>query len=116
MRDWRLETKAACVNLTVSLSKNLTLTGITVNTISPGAIVTPGVERLLSEIAKQHWGTTDWDKIEKSAVREMFPNPTGRLGRVEEVANLATFVASPLAGYINGANLRVDGGLVPTVN
>jgi NAD(P)-dependent dehydrogenase (short-subunit alcohol dehydrogenase family) len=39
-----------------------------------------------------------------------------RLGRVEEVANLVAFVSSPLSDYINGANLRVDGGKSPSVN
>ena len=43
-------------------------------------------------------------------------NPSGRLGRVEDVAHLVTFVASPLAGYMNGANLRVDGGLTGVIN
>ncbi|MBR8836920.1 MAG: SDR family oxidoreductase [Stigonema ocellatum SAG 48.90 = DSM 106950] len=46
----------------------------------------------------------------------MMSNPSGRLGTVEDVANLVTFVSSPLAGYINGANLRVDGGWIPTIN
>jgi NAD(P)-dependent dehydrogenase (short-subunit alcohol dehydrogenase family) len=40
----------------------------------------------------------------------------GRLGRVEEVASLVAFVASPLADYINGSNLRIDGGLDPTIS
>jgi NAD(P)-dependent dehydrogenase (short-subunit alcohol dehydrogenase family) len=39
-----------------------------------------------------------------------------RLGRAEEVAKLVAFVASPLADYINGANLRIDGGKSPSVN
>ena len=39
-----------------------------------------------------------------------------RLGRVEEVADLVAFVVSPLADYINGANLRIDGGKSPSVN
>jgi hypothetical protein len=36
------------------------------------------------------------------------------MGRVEEVASLVAFVASPRADYINGSNLRIDGGLDPT--
>ena len=46
---------------------------------------------------------------------EVLDNPTGRLGRPEEVADLVAFVASPLAGYINGANLRIDGGSTAVV-
>jgi 3-oxoacyl-[acyl-carrier protein] reductase len=37
------------------------------------------------------------------------PNPVGRIGHVGEVAAAVAFLASPLAGFINGANLRVDG-------
>ena len=39
-----------------------------------------------------------------------------RLGTVNEVADLVCFVASPRASYIHGANLRVDGGLTPSIN
>jgi len=38
------------------------------------------------------------------------------VGRVEDIATLVTFVASPLAGFINGANLRVDGGNIASIN
>jgi len=53
--------------------------------------------------------------IEAGVLTEVLDNPTGRLGRPEEVADLVAFVASPLAGYINGANLRIDGGSTAVV-
>ena len=43
-------------------------------------------------------------------------NPTGRMARTEEVAAAVAFLVSESAGYINGANLRVDGGATDTVN
>jgi NAD(P)-dependent dehydrogenase (short-subunit alcohol dehydrogenase family) len=50
-------------------------------------------------------------------MREVLDDPyTTRLGRSEEVAALAAFVASPRADYINGANLRIDGGKSPSIN
>lgn len=108
--------KAAVVNYTVGLSKYLGGTGITVNTITPGTILTPALERTFRDWARaRNWGE-EWSEIERRAVSEMFPNPSGRVGRVEDIAAMAAFVASPLAGYINGANLRVDGGRIPTIN
>jgi NAD(P)-dependent dehydrogenase (short-subunit alcohol dehydrogenase family) len=107
--------KAALLNLTVSLSKHLARTGITVNTVSPGIVVTPGVERFYRrEASRRSWGQ-DWASIEAGVLAEVLDNPVGRLGRPAEVADLVAFVASPLAGYINGANLRIDGGSTAVV-
>lgn len=108
--------KAAIINLSISLSKDLAGTGITANTISPGTIMTAGFEQLWRDYAKtKGWGN-DWNEIERNVVKEVLPNPTGRVGRIEEVASLVALVASPNGGFINGANLRVDGGYVVSVN
>lgn len=108
-------TKAAIVNLTVSLAKHLTRTGITANTVSPGIVVTPGVEQFYRlEGRRRGWGD-DWEDIEEHVLAEVLANPTGRLGRPYEVADLVAFVASPRSGYINGANLRIDGGSTAVV-
>jgi 3-oxoacyl-[acyl-carrier protein] reductase len=108
-------TKAALLNLTVSLAKHLDRTGITVNTVSPGIIVTLGVQDFYRlEAARRGWGQ-DWPAIEAGVLAGILDNPTGRLGRPEEVADLVAFVTSPLAGYINGANLRIDGGSTAVV-
>ena len=110
-------TKAAAVNLTVSLAKDMAGSGVTANTVSPGGTLTAGVERMFRRVAeRQGWPTDDWDEIERRVVATYLPNPVGRLGRAEEVAALVAFVASPLGAYINGANLRIDGGYAPTVN
>jgi len=109
--------KAALVNMTVSLAKALAGTNITVNTISPGVIGTAGVETVLKNAAERlGWGD-DWPTIQKNWFEKMLhDHNVQRLGRVEEVAELVAFVASPVAGYINGANLRIDGGLSPSIN
>ncbi|HJY89537.1 MAG TPA: SDR family oxidoreductase [Candidatus Acidoferrum sp.] len=39
-----------------------------------------------------------------------------KVGRVDDIANAVAFLVSPVAGFINGANLRVDGGSVQSVN
>jgi NAD(P)-dependent dehydrogenase (short-subunit alcohol dehydrogenase family) len=108
--------KAAMVNTTVSLAKDLAGMGITVNTVSPGPILTPAAERVFRDVAKQQGWGEDWPEIERQGVKHLVPNPVGRIGRVEEVAAAVAFLASPLASFINGANLRVDGGYVTSIN
>jgi len=109
-------TKAASINMTVSLAKELANTGITVNTVTPGTIMTHGWEEWARGFAKTRGWGDDIAEIERHAVQDLLPNPVGRVGRVNEVGDLVAFVASPLAGYINGANLRIDGGYVQSVN
>lgn len=108
--------KAAMINTTVSLAKDLGGTGITVNTISPGPIRTPAAERIFRAVAQQRGWGDDWAEIERLAVQHFVPNPLGRMGTVDEVAVAVAFLASPLAGYIHGSNLRVDGGTVTAIN
>jgi NAD(P)-dependent dehydrogenase (short-subunit alcohol dehydrogenase family) len=108
--------KAALINTTVSLAKALGGTGITVNTLSPGPIHTPASERIYRDIARQQGWGENWAEIEQKAVQHIVPNALGRLGRSEEVADAVLFLASPLASFIHGANLRVDGGYVTAIN
>jgi NAD(P)-dependent dehydrogenase (short-subunit alcohol dehydrogenase family) len=108
--------KAALINATVSLAKDLGGSGITVNTVSPGPILTPAAERVFRDVARQRGWGDDWAEIERKAVQEFVPNPLGRMGRAQEVADAVLFLASPLADYIHGANLRVDGGYVTSIN
>jgi 3-oxoacyl-[acyl-carrier protein] reductase len=109
--------KAALVNASVSLAKELAGSGVTVNAISPGLIATDGVERVLREAAQTYGWGEDWGDIERRWMIDMLGNQLVlRLGTVDEVADLVAFIASPCADYIHGANLRIDGGLVPSIN
>lgn len=103
-------TKAANINMTLSLAKELSGTGITVNTVSPGPIATSGTKKLFSDIARENNWSTDWKEIEKKVTQEMLPNSVHRFGTPEEVGSLVTFLASPAADFITGANYKIDGG------
>ena len=109
-------TKAALHNLSVALSRDLGRQGVTVNAISPGLTNSAGVQYLLQMMVEAHGWPSEPAQLEQKAVGAWAPNPVGRMGRVEEVASLVAFVASPLADYINGSNLRIDGGLDPTIS
>jgi 3-oxoacyl-[acyl-carrier protein] reductase len=103
-------TKAANINMTQSLARELAGSGITVNTISPGPIVTKGLKELITKMAEENnWGS-QWDDIEKKVANEVFPTMVGRLGKIEEVGDLAAFLASPIADFIHGVNYHIDGG------
>jgi 3-oxoacyl-[acyl-carrier protein] reductase len=86
-------TKGAVKMFTQGLSREVGGRGITVNNVQPGPIDTD-----LNPAAG------DWAAPQKAATA------LGRYGTVDEVAALVSFVASPEASYITGANLTVDGG------
>ncbi len=106
-------TKAAVNNLTVTLAQSMDNDNITINTVSPGAIITPA----MVQMAEEQGMATTWDEAE-TAFATMMPSsfPFKRMGKIDEIANVVMFLASPLASYVHGANFRVDGGYVPTVN
>jgi glucose 1-dehydrogenase len=71
---------------------------ITVNNIGPGAVYTPIDADIEAE-----------PKIEKALMAEI---PLGRWGKPEEIAGLATFLASDLAAYVTGSTYFMDGGML----
>ncbi len=88
--------KAGIVVLTKIAAQELAPHGVTVNAIAPAAVRTPVMDDLPA------------DRLE--AVRQRIP--VGRFGEPEEVGALAAFLASDDAGYITGATLDVNGGLL----
>lgn len=96
--------KAATVNHAAQLAQNWGDKGIRSNSISPGPIYFEGGAW---EFIKENY----FDLYE----RDRLAHPGGRMGSAEEVANVAVFVCSPAASWINGENVVVDGGFTKGV-
>jgi NAD(P)-dependent dehydrogenase (short-subunit alcohol dehydrogenase family) len=97
-------TKGAILAFTRSVALQYAAKGIRANTVLPGLIDTPMVEvGLAGAYAKG-------DVQKMKAIRDA-QSPTGRMGTAWDVAHAALFLASDEAGYVNGAELVVDGGL-----
>lgn len=105
--------KGALANLTVSLAKEVARTGIRVNLVSPGMILTPEVQAAYEARAQREGWGENWTDIEPHAAADI---PIGRITRREEVAALVAFLCSPQADAIHGQNLRIDGGVIDTVS
>lgn len=108
-------TLAARHNLSASLARQLKETGITSNVVSPGAIINPMVEDWLVNAAPRFGWGTELEEIKYRAVQDLIPNDTGRFGRPEEIAGAVLYLTSPLADYVSGAVIRVDGGTVKSL-
>lgn len=104
---------AARHNLAVSLARELKDTGVTSNVVSPGAVLASEAARVqLTHMAQAYgWGET-WEEMERNATQAIAPNDVGRFGRPEEIAAAVAYLASPIADYVSGAAIRVDGGTI----
>jgi len=99
--------RAAVAGWSKTLASEVAKHGITVNMILPGRIDTDRVRELDGMKAKNSGASVE-------AVQEASRNdiPTGRYGRPEEFAAVATFLASSQASYVTGSAIRVDGGMI----
>jgi len=93
--------KGGVVALTRSMCQELGPIGIRVNTVSPGFVMTPLVER---------WLASESDP-EATMQRVNGLHPSGRIGTPREIGALVVFLASEYGGFFAGANLIQDGGL-----
>jgi len=89
--------KGALISLTFSLARELAPHGVTVNGIAPAYVKTPMVTEQLTEAQRQ------------ALIAQI---PVGRFCEPEEFAHVVRFLASPLAGFITGEIVDLNGGLV----
>jgi 2-keto-3-deoxy-L-fuconate dehydrogenase len=99
-------TKAAVIGLTKALAADFIRQGIRANAICPGTIESPSLEGRIKD-RSQATGKS-LAEIERAFIERQ---PMGRLGRPQEVAALAVFLASDEASYITGQPHLVDGGM-----
>jgi 3-oxoacyl-[acyl-carrier protein] reductase len=92
------------VGMAKMLATELGPDNITVNNVAPGPILTDRVYHTLPPVVA---GGPSREEILARRAKDI---PLGRIGKPEELAALVTFLASPLAGYITGTTIQVDGG------
>jgi 3-oxoacyl-[acyl-carrier protein] reductase len=102
--------KAALNKFTVDMSKWLGPHLITVNAIVPGTILTPQIDEYMQVLRAQHGWSDDPTEIERRYTEDVHPQSVPFLGVPRDIGAAVAFLASPLARYINGALLRIDGG------
>jgi len=102
-------TKTAQLAVSRGLAEHCGGTGVTVNSILPGPTHSAGVEHFAAQLG----GSQSFEVFEKEFFKSIRPSSLlKRFETPDEVARLVTFVCSPVASAINGAALRVDGGVV----
>lgn len=98
--------KWGVLSLTRSLAKDYSKKGFRINAILPGGIKTPGTMNAAKDILKLQFG------LIKDGIEFMARLPLGRLGIPDDVAKIATVLATDLSSYVTGAGIPVDGGFL----
>ncbi|GGA89648.1 SDR family oxidoreductase [Puia dinghuensis] len=94
------------IGMAKMLANELGPDNITVNNVAPGMILTDRLKHTMAPAGP------DAPSFEEQLAQRTKDIPLGRIGRPEELAALVAFLASPLAGYITGATIPVDGGAI----
>lgn len=97
-------TKGAVLTMTYSVARDYVADKIRCNCVAPGRVHTPFVDGYLA----QHYPGREREMFEQLSRTQ----PIGRMGRPEEIAELALFLCSDAAAFITGANYAIDGGFV----
>ena len=98
-------TKAAVIGLTKSIAADFVQKGVRCNAICPGTVASPSLEARVAEQARTRG-------VSAESVRAEFiaRQPMGRLGRIEEIAALAVYLASDESAFTTGTVQLIDGG------
>jgi NAD(P)-dependent dehydrogenase (short-subunit alcohol dehydrogenase family) len=97
-------TKGAVLTMTYSIAKDYINDGIRCNCMSPGRVHTPFVDGFI----KKNYPGQEEEMFEKLSKTQ----PIGRMGKPQEIADLALFLCSDEAGFITGTEYPIDGGFI----
>jgi 2-keto-3-deoxy-L-fuconate dehydrogenase len=100
--------KGAVLTMTYSVARDYIDHGIRCNCISPGRVHTPFVDNFIEKNYPDNKAQV-FEKLSKS-------QPIGRMGKVDEIAALITYLCSDDAAFITGSNFPIDGGFVTLNN
>ncbi|MES2427150.1 MAG: SDR family oxidoreductase [Bacteroidota bacterium] len=104
-------TKTAQLAIARGLAELTKGTNVTVNSVLPGPTLSEGVGGFIDNLAKDQNKTTE--QVEEDFFKTMRPTSIiQRFLSVDEVANMVTYLSSPLASATNGAAIRAEGGLL----
>ncbi len=105
--------KTALLAVSRGFAKDAAGTGVTVNSVMAGPTHTAGVEDFVYELVDKN---LPWDEAQREFMRKHRPQSLlQRLIEPAEIANMVTYLASPLASATTGGALRVDGGYVDSI-
>ncbi|SFC46087.1 NAD(P)-dependent dehydrogenase, short-chain alcohol dehydrogenase family [Zunongwangia mangrovi] len=96
--------KGAVLTMTYSIAKDYVNNGIRCNCISPARVHTPFVDSFI----RKNYPNEIEDKFEELSKTQ----PLGRMGKPEEIANLALYLCSDEAAFVTGTNFPIDGGFI----
>lgn len=94
-------TKGALISLARAMAIDHAAEGIRVNAISPGTIDSPMLHEFVAAQSDPQRTRRAFDEVQ----------PRGRVGTIDEVVNVVTFLVSDEASYVSGSNVKVDGGM-----
>jgi NAD(P)-dependent dehydrogenase (short-subunit alcohol dehydrogenase family) len=107
-------TKTAQLAIARGLAEQTKGTGVTVNSVLPGPTRSEGIVDFIRSTAKDKSASDE--ELEAGFFDTMRPlSLIRRLTEPEEIGNIVAFLASPLASVTNGAAIRAEGGIVPTI-
>ncbi len=105
--------KTALLAVSRGFAKDASGSGVTVNSVIAGPTHTAGVEEFVYQLVDK---SLPWDEAQREFMRKHRPQSLiQRLIEPEEIANMVTYLASPLASATTGGALRVDGGYVDSI-